>query len=208
MQFFNREKKLKIGLMGLAAKPIPSQKGNICAPNDLVYDLALGLKERGHDAILLSGMDSSKEIEKVKTEYETASNQYGKEFENPVAFTSRRIEFDLILSTEAIKLYNKGKLDLIHSHDGRTSPYIFNQSKTPVLYTIHGDMRLVATHYDFYRYKMLNARNFGYTCMSTENEIFCKERGLHSYGFVANGIDEKKFTPGHHERSGLLLQVD
>jgi len=66
MQFFKREKKLKIGLMGLAAKPIPSQKGNICAPNDLVYDLALGLKERGHDAILLSGMDSSKEIEKVK----------------------------------------------------------------------------------------------------------------------------------------------
>jgi glycosyltransferase involved in cell wall biosynthesis len=198
-------KKLKIGLMGLAAKPIPTFAGNICAPNDLINNLAKELKGLGQEVYIFTGTDSKNELKKISAGLKSTWREYGSEQNNPIVYTQRRVEYDLILSTEAINMYKKGQLDVINSHDFRTSPYIFKLSKVPCLYTVHGDINNYTSRYDLYRYKLIRNSRIGLTNISKENIQNCKKLGLKSYGYTPNGIDIKKYSFNEKNRSGLLM---
>lgn len=198
-------RKLRIGLMGLAAKPIPMVGGNICAPHEIVYDIAKGLTKKGHEVTIFSGEDSSNEIKTICASLNSAWTEFGPENENLVEYTARRIEYDLILSTEAIKMFKSGELDIINCHDFRTSPYLFAQAGAKALYSVHGALKNHQTSYDRYRYKMMASAELGVLSMSHENEEVAKDLGLTSYGYTPNGIDVNKFQFSENNRDGILV---
>lgn len=196
---------LKIGLIGLAAKPIPMIEGNICAPNLIVFNLAKELEKKGCDVKVFTGNDSDKDLSIVSANLHSIWKEYGNDKVDPVGYTWRRIEFDQILSNEAISLYKNGEIDIINSHDFRTSPYLFSRSNIPVIYTVHGEMKNHNNDYDKYRYNMIKKSKIGFSNMSRQNEQFCKENGLKSYGFTPNGINIEKFSYSENKREGVLF---
>ena len=134
--------KLKIGLMGLAAKPIPPEKGNICAPNEIVYHLASLLQEVGHEVIVFTGSDSASELTKISAGQKSTWNQFGTDRElSEEEYKKHRIEYEITLTKEAINAYKNGLIEVINSHDFRTSPPFFAEAGVPVLYTVHGSLR-------------------------------------------------------------------
>lgn len=203
---FARNKKLRIGLLGLSAKPIPAPSGNICAPNDLVYELAVGLEKAGHEVFVFTGDDSSSNLKKVSLGLKTTWNQYGTDKEiDPSVFTAKKIEYDLMLSSKAIEYYQSGKLDIIHSHDFRINPYLFLNAKVPILYTVHGDLNSYGTAYDKKRMEIMSSKLFGFANISSDNVEFCKEHNLRTVSLVPNGVDVNKFIFGSGERNGILV---
>ncbi len=199
-------KKLKIGLMGLAAWPVPTPSDIVSAPQSIINDLAKGLKKRGHGVLVFSGQDSSTDFEVRSGGLNSASHEFGPEDQNPIAFTERKIELDLILADEAILAYEKGEINLIHCHDFRFSPYIFAHSGVPVLYTPHFQMSTRLSQYDLYRLKLLRAENFGMASITKDNLDFSLKYGLKNFGYVPNGIDPEMFSlPDEAIRSGILL---
>lgn len=201
----NKTTRLKIGLLGLAAKPISPLRGVVCAPNDIAYSLAFGLSKRGHIITVFSGKDSQIKLPLLSANLGSTWHEFGPDYFDPSYFTSKRAEYDLILATEAIKAYKAKKIDIIHLIDFRLSPYIFVQAQIPVIYTIHGDLENNSNNYDKYRFKLLTDKIFYFTNISNKNEIFCKKNKLQSLGITPNGIDIDKFGYNEKGRRGLLL---
>lgn len=203
---FNRNKKLRIGLLGLAAKPIPPTKGILCAPNELVYYLARGLKKAGHSVVVFTGEDSARDLNKVSLGMKSTWNQYGTENElGTETYKKLRIEYEEKLTREAIKYYKLKKIDLINSHDFRTSPPLYKESGIPVLYTVHGELKNnpLINNPDFV--KILKNNNFGFLNISHDNEALCKSKGLLSVGYTPNGVDLEKFAFSKSNREGLAM---
>lgn len=198
-------KKLRIGLLGLAGKPIPTFAGNICAPHDVLNNLTIGLKKSGHEVLLFTGSDSTADTKIVSAGLSSAWAEYGPESKDIAAYTMRRIEYDLILSTEAIKKYKNGELDIINSHDFRINPYLFSLADVPVIYTVHGDLDNHKTSYDLFRYSIMAGKQFGFTNISKSNERFCQQHQLKSFGYTPNGIDVNKFSFSAGKREGILV---
>lgn len=198
--------KLKIGLMGLAAKPIPPPKGNICAPNEIVYQLALGLQNKGHTVYVFTGEDSSADFKKVSAGLKSTWNQHGTDTELDVAtYKEKREEYEKILSNEAVKYLEEGKIGLIHSHDFRTSPSIFTAHNIPALYTVHGDLVGNPLANDQNHLNILRNENFGFLNISSDNVNFCIKNKLRSVALTPNGIDINKFNFSNKKRAGILV---
>ncbi|OQA28748.1 MAG: N,N'-diacetylbacillosaminyl-diphospho-undecaprenol alpha-1,3-N-acetylgalactosaminyltransferase [Chloroflexi bacterium ADurb.Bin344] len=197
--------KLRIGLLGLAAKPIPMVGNNICAPHEIIYALASGLKKRGHEITIFSGKDSNNDFNLLCAELNSAWTEYGPEDKNLVEYTQRRIEYDLILSSEAIAKLKAGKLDVLNCHDFRISPYLFAQAGVKALYSVHGDLKNHQTAYDKHRYQVMKNAGLGLLSMSKDNEKFAEELELISYGYTPNGIDVEKYQTGKADRNGILV---
>lgn len=201
------ERKLKIGIMGLAAWPLPMEQGKISAPQFVINNLVTKLKEMGHDIVFFGGKDSEVEVEIVSGDLYSADHDFGPEIENPVSFSERKIEYDMILAKEAEKAFNQQKIEIFNSHDIRFSPHILANSKLPVMYTPHYNLETRFTDYDQYRYNLMkNSKNLMAANISSKNNHFCKNLGLKVCGLVPNGIDTNKFPYNDSKkRDGLLL---
>lgn len=192
--------------MGLAAWPLPMLKNTISAPQMIVENLINGLRERGHEVIVFSGKDGDIDGKVDSIDLNSSNKEFGPEIENPVVFTERKIELDLIFAKEAIKMHQNGKLDLINTHDVRYNPYVFEDSELPVIYTPHTNLEIRYHDYDKYRYKMIvQSGNLGFANISKKNNEFCKNLGAKVYGYVPNGIDHNRFSYSDENRKGLLL---
>lgn len=203
---FLREKKLRIALMGLAGKPIPTFPGDICAPHNVINNLTEELQALGHEIIVFTGKDSEVKAKIESANLKSAWDLFGPENINPIAYTERKIEFDEILTVEAIKYYKQGKIDIINNHDIRFDPYLFALAGVPVLYTPHFNLETKISSYDEYRYRLLAQSNkFGTANISKQNIKFCEKREITNYGYVPNGIDTEKFSFNDQNRDGLLL---
>lgn len=198
-------KKLRIGLMGLAAKPIPMTEGYVCAPHNIVYNLAVELRKAGYEVVLFTGKDSKNDLSVYSANLSSVWHEFGGDSANPVQYTAKRIEYDLILSYEAIKLYKARKIDLVNSHDFRTSPYLFSALNVPVLYTVHGDLKNHTDEYDKYRYNLISHSMIGMTNISHDNEKFCEKMRIKNFGYTPNGIDINKFSYSDKPRDGVLI---
>lgn len=196
---------MKIGIMGLAGKPIPTLAGDICAPHAVINNLSQKLKELGHEVTIFTGKDSQVDAITVSVGLESIWKAVGPENQNPIIYTERKVEYDLILSREAIAMYRQGELDIINSHDIRFSPYLFLEAKVPVLYTPHFSLEVRNTDFDKYRYKLMQNSLFGVANISEKNIKFCEEQGLKNYGYIPNGIDITKYRFNDQGRNGLLL---
>jgi len=197
--------KLRIGLMGLAGKPIPTIAGDICAPHEVIANLARKFKEMGHAVTIFTGEDSRIDAKVVSAGQKSVWQEIGPENDSPITYTERKVEYDLILSCEAIKLYRDGQLDVINSHDIRFSPYLFLEAKVPVLYTPHFSLDTRFKSYDQYRYNLMQNPLFGVANISKKNIQFCEEKGLKNYGYVPNGVDITKYEFNDKNREGILL---
>ena len=198
--------KLKIGLMGLAAKPIPPTSGNICAPNEIVYRIALGLTKVGHEVVVFTGKDSASELNKVSAGLKSTWHQYGTDTELDAAtFKKKKEEYENILANEAVKYFKDGKIDLIHSHDFRISPPIFAAHNVFTLYTVHGDLTGNPLANDSNHLNILRNKNFGFLNISSDNVNFCIKNKLRSVALTPNGIDTDKFGFSNKKRTGILV---
>ena len=197
--------KLRIGILGLAGKPIPTIAGDISAPQFVVANLAESLKKIGHKVIVFTGKDSQVQAEKKSADLDSPWKLFGPENEHPISFTERKVEFDLILSQQAITLYKNGGLDIINSHDIRFSPYLFLEAEVPVLYTPHYELKTRFSSYDQYRYNLMRNPLFGLANISRANIQFSENLGLKIFGYVPNGIDIEKYHFNDQNREGILL---
>lgn len=197
---------MKIGIVSLSIKTTPPAKGVICAPNLIIANLAKGLKAEGHEPVVFTGTDSKIDCKKITADLKTAWGQYGPDDQDPVSFTQRKVEYDLILVNEAIKCYKNGEIDLIHCHDVRTSPYVFMNSTVPVMYTPHYDIESNLTPYDIHRYAQIKLnKNICFANISMKNIKTCKKLGLNNIAYVPNGIDVNLFKFNETNRDGILL---
>lgn len=198
--------KIKIGLMGLAAKPIPPPRGNVCAPNEIVYQIALGLKKAGQEVIVFTGLDSSSALTKVSAGLKSTWNQFGTDLElDQETYAAKRIEYEKILSKEAVEYFKNNRVDFIHSHDIRTNPPIFAAANVPTLYTVHGDLASNPIANDPNWVNILKSKNFGFANISRDNKKFCQKIGLNNVAYTPNGIDTEKFNFFGGERKGILV---
>lgn len=201
-------KKLRIGLMGLSAKPMPEPIDAISPPGLVCSQLAEELSLRGHDVTIYSGADSQiNSNPRLKLESNNLNSpwlEFGPESRNPISFTERRAEFDLILSQKIIEDYQQGKLDLIHSHDLRLNPYLFAQSKVPVIYTPHFDLSTRLTAYDQHRYKLMQSMQTGFIHISKQNIATSQNLKLKTYGYAPNGIKIEDYPFSNSVRSGVI----
>lgn len=204
-----RKKKLTVGIMGLAAKPIAGDLGGICAPHTVIQNLVTGLEKLGHEVILFTGKDSKFSGQKEDGGLQSTYSEYGPESKDIINYTARRIEYDLILASKALEYFKSSKIDLLNCHDFRTSPYLFAQTNFPVVYTVHGDLGLEVVHqtpYDQYRYRLMaSCENLAMISLSSSNEDIVKKLKIRSVGIAPNGIDTQKFEPGNKGRSGVLF---
>lgn len=199
------QKKLRIGILGLAGKPIPTIAGDICAPHAVINNLVIKLKELGHEVTVFTGKDSLVDANIVSAGLESIWEAVGPENQSPIIYTERKVEYDQILSREAIEMYRRKELDVINSHDIRFSPYLFLESKVPVLYTPHFSLDTRDTDFDKYRYKLMKDPLFGVANISKKNIQFCEEKGVKNFGYVPNGIDISKYKFNDQGREGILL---
>lgn len=199
------EHNLRIGLLGLAGKPIPTISGDICAPHVVINNLAKKFKELGHEITIFTGKDSQVDANIISAGLDSIWKTIGPENQNPIIYTERKIEYDLILSREAIEMYRKGNLDVINSHDIRFSPCLFLEAKVPVLYTPHFSLDTRDTDFDKYRYKLMQNSLFGVANISKRNIHFCEEKGLNNFGYVPNAIDIEQYPFNDQRRNNLLL---
>lgn len=197
--------KLKIGILGLAGKPIPVASGDISAPHIVLNNLIPKLQEFGHQVTVFTGSDSQVEAKIFSAGLSSPWKTIGPENENPITYTERKVELDQVLSREAIEMYRKGELDIINSHDIRFSPYLFLESETPVLYTPHFSLQSRDIEYDEYRYKLMQNPLFGVANLSKENIQFCESKQIKNYGYVPNGVEIEKYSFNDSQREGLLL---
>lgn len=197
--------KLRIGILGLAGKPIPTIEGDICAPHTVIDSLVNKLEELGHEVTVFTGKDSRVDANVVSADLESIWKAVGPENQSPIIYTERKVEYDQILSREAIEMYRRKELDIINSHDIRFSPYLFLESKIPVLYTPHFSLDTRDTDFDKYRYKLMRNTLFGTANISKKNIQFCEEKGVKNYGYVPNGIDIEKYKFSDQGRDGILL---
>lgn len=197
--------KLRIGLMGLAGKPIPTVAGDICAPHQIIDILVTRLQKMGHKVTVFTGKDSTVDTLIEDCNLTSVWKFLGSEKENPISYTEKKVIYDLILSTQAINYYREKKIDLIHGHDARFNPFLFLQANVPVLYTIHGDMDANISSYDDYRIDLLKNSLFGFANITKKNIQFCQKRGLKNYGYVPTGIEIEKYPFNSDGREGLLL---
>lgn len=201
-----KKEKLKIGIVALSVKSVPPSSDTVCAPNTIVNELAINLARRGHDVYLFAGHDSKIDITLISAGQKSAWGEYKTDENDPINFTQKKIEYDLILSHEAIKSFRENKLDLIHSHDIRTSPFIFMQTNTPVLYTPHYEIGYDPSPYDLYKFREISKYpNFGATGISKKNCDFLKGQGIPLCGYTPNGIDTDVFKFENIKRNGLLF---
>lgn len=196
---------MKIGLLGLAGKPIPTIDGDICAPHTVIANLTRKFKTLGHEVIVFSGKDSRLDAEIISAGSKSVWSEVGPEDKNPIAFSERKVEYDEILSKEAIELYRKGELDIINSHDIRFSPYLFSEAKVPVIYTPHFSLKSRFLSYDSYRYRLMQSSLFGLANISKENIEFAEQQGMKNYGYVPNGVELSQYDFNGENREGLLL---
>lgn len=197
--------KFKIGLMGLAGKPIPTITGDISAPQLVVANLAESLQKLGHKITVFTGQDSQVKSEINSANLDSPWKLFGPENENPIIYTERKVELDLILAQQAITLYKNGDLDIINSHDIRFSPYLFLEAKVPVLYTPHYELKTRFSSYDQYRYNLMRNPLFGLANISRANIQFSENLSLKNFGYVPNGIDIEKYNFNDQNREGILL---
>lgn len=197
---------LRIGIIPLAAKPLPSPEGTVSAPGIVTTNLIKGLREAGHSVTVFTGEDSQTTADMHRhANLSSTWKAFGPEQNNTISYTERRAELDLIYANEAIKAYQRGELDIIHAHDYRLSPYIFSQAQVPVLYTPHIDLRTRLTAYDHYRYNVIRESQLGLTAISKQNLQTLQELDINSAGYTPNGIDIDQYQFQPNNRAGLLI---
>lgn len=186
---------MKVGLIGIAGRPVlDGDPEKICAPHTIIYHLAKGLEKRGHSAIVFSVEESSDELIKVtcglhklkraRPDYNTKTEEYNK-----------------IFTEEAIKYFKEKKIDLINCHDLRYNKNLYVETDTPVLFTVHLQMRKFPdTDLDYCRDKKIS-----FATISREGELLCQEKGLSIAGYTPNGVDTDKFAFSKNKRSGVLF---
>jgi len=199
-------KKLKIGIMGLAAWPLPMEQGKMSAPQTVIENLVNKLKEMGSEVVFFGGKESKINVKVISGGQFSADHEFGPETKNPVSFTERKIEYDLILVREAIEAFHRGEIDLINTHDIRYNPYLFSMSDLPVVYTPHYSLETRFHQYDKYRYDLMKqSKNLAVAGLTKKNIEFCKNLGIKVCGYVPNGVDTAKFAYNNKDRSGLLV---
>jgi glycosyltransferase involved in cell wall biosynthesis len=196
---------MKIGLMGLAAWPTPTEGQAISAPQQVVDQLASEFVKEGHEVVVFSGKESKASGLIAAAGLYSANWYFGPEDLNPINFTERKIEYDLILANEAIKYFDEGKIDVLNCHDFRFSPYIFSQFNYPIIYTPHFEVSTRFTEYDRYRFQLLKRENIGLANISKANINFFNNNEIKSLAYVPNGVDTDKFSYNEVNRNGLLL---
>lgn len=200
-------KKLKVGIMGLAAWSLPMEKGKISAPQSVLVNLITELKRIGHEVTVFSGKESKMESKINSADLYSADHEFGPEIDNPIIFTERKVEFDLILANEAIKAYHKGEIEILNSHDIRFNPHLFANIDIPVIYTPHFNLETRFHAYDKYRYELIKkSKNLAVANISLKNNQFCKNLGIKVCGYVPNGIDINRFSFKNKKgRNGILF---
>lgn len=194
---------MNIGIIPVPAKPVPGPIGSVYAPGQLIANLSRQFINLGHKVTLFAGKDSLVPNAEIVS---AGLNSTWKDFgpNETVTYTERRAELDLILTTEAIKQYKTGKIDIIHCHDLRLSPYLFNHSRVPAIYSAHFDLQERMTDYDKYRYDLLRLSGGMMINLSQKNESTCQNLGLNSLGYIPNGIEIDNYPLRVEGRSGLL----
>lgn len=196
---------MRIGLIGLAAKPVPGYRDSVCAPNQLVYDLAKELRRQGHEIALFTGRDADNDFNVISAGLNSTWSEFGPEDKNPPLYTQKRAEYDLILATEAVEAYRSGKIDVINCHDFRISPYLFSAAGVPAIFTVHGDISTYDDPYCQYNFKLFRNSKLAMTAMSGSNQRFIEQQGMWCAGYAPNGVDVDQFSFNDQNRSGVLL---
>jgi len=200
-------KKLKIGISGLSAWPLPMEPGKLSAPQVVMNNLVNSLLKKGHEVVFFGGKESKTKAKVISGGLFSADHEFGPEILNPVAFSDRKVEYDMILAREVIAAYDRGEIDLLNAHDIRYSPHVFSRSSVPVLYTPHYSLETRFHDYDKYRYRIMSgAKNLGVACITRDNNKFCRDLGIKAYGRVPNSIDTDLYSFGDPEkRNGILV---
>jgi len=200
-------KKLKIGISGLSAWPLPMEPGKLSAPQVVLKNLVNSLMEKGHEVIFFGGKESKTKAKVISGDLFSADHEFGPEIKNPVAFSDRKVEYDMILAREVIAAYDRGEIDLLNAHDIRYSPHVYSRSDVPVLYTPHYSLETRFHDYDKYRYKIMAAtKNLGVACITRDNNNFCRDLGIKVYGRTPNSVDTNLYSFGDpKKRNGLLV---
>ena len=197
---------MKIGIIPLSTKPLPSPNDSVFAPGNAINNLINGLINKKHTVTVFTGSESVCKGTIISGNLKTPWNTYGPPEKDLTAYTERRIEYDLIQSVEAIHEFTKkNNLDIINSHDFRINPYIFSLTTIPIIYTPHTNLSNNLSPYDLHRYKIIKKMNSGITALSKNNVLKAEEVNLPCFGYTPNGIDTTQFKPGRTHKSGVLI---
>lgn len=197
---------MKIGIIPLSTKPLPSPNDSVFAPGEVINNLINGLINKKHLVTVFTGTESVCGGKIISGNLKTPWNTYGPPEKDLTAYTQRRIEYDLIQSVEAIHVFTKkNNIDIINSHDFRINPYIFSLTKVPILYTPHTNLSNNLSSYDLYRYDLIKKMNSGITALSKKNILKAKEINLPCFGYTPNGVDTTQYKPGGDHKSGILI---
>ncbi len=130
---------MRIGIYISPSHAVPPNERNILAPWVLVRQLADGLTDRGHEAILFAAKDSQIKAKLVHGGIEPTVKRRA-EYMDPDAYKAYVIAQELALMREVIIYAKAGKLDVVHIHQPveRLYPALLAMpAKIPVVITFH-----------------------------------------------------------------------
>ena len=127
---------MKILMVSLTSCPIPSPKDQIFAPGIICYDIAKGLKQRGHKIKVFAADDSRKD--EIDIEGCGIKSTYSQKNLSPDVKSYRIRAHELFTISAAFEEFKKGKYDLLHLNSFPVSDHFTNLVDGPITCTHHG----------------------------------------------------------------------
>lgn len=194
--------KLRIALFNSTADTIPPTKKAINAPRWLVYYLANGLIERGHDVTLITIPGSKTKAKTLANNlFDWPKNQYSKILAKKGLFTEQNRHLILNDQTALLEVFMKKKFDLIHTHTELSLPLAALCQHTPTLITHHNPYD---SHYnELFAYYQKNFPQIHFSALSRSH---AKQAPKIKFDFIINnGADLKNFHFNPKPKNYLLF---
>ena len=205
--------KLKIALFATNLYPTPP-KGQkvIYAPLWLTYELAKGLRDKGHEVFLFGSKGSHfkdnlisldmPQLQKNKPLYNALLKS------KPSWKTVISLNYEFVMMSELFKMAQNNAFDIIHLMNSRPSALPFcNLVKTPVLFTIHSPfdhppetnaLKLIYKEYQRFPYS-----NVHYVSISNAQRKPLQR--LNYIKTIYNGVDTKVFSFKKNKKGFLFF---
>lgn len=181
---------MKIAILPLSHRALPTGGANIFAPGVLAMRSAEELHARGHQVTLYAPKDSEVQLNLESFDLTSMFSQFKEIRENnPALFIKTLFQYELFVSSglaEKSHLY-----DIIHAHDYRKMIYFSRFLKCPIIYTYHGcPLDDCQSEIDIKRFQRFYDNNF--FIAASQRQVDLGKKFLNFIDVVPHGVDINK----------------
>lgn len=178
---------MKIAILPLGHRALPTGGANIFAPGVLATQAAEKLTKRGYELDIFAPKDSIVDARIVSFGLESMFSRFGNlKKDDPNAYTVMLYQYEMFVAAKLIE--KSGEYDVIHAHDYRKLMYFSRFSKCPIVYSYHGvPSDDITTEIDRVRAK--EYYNDNYFIAASQYQIDAGKEYYNFIGTAPHGVD-------------------